>query len=325
MYPGSRGLWAYVLGAAALFCFAVIASLYGPNVLAAAVYVAPVAVCTARRQLRRALVLAGCAAAAGGVTLGPEVALQYGVAAALGLPIGIGVARQWSYGRIVSVVVALAALVVAANILFQWEQWIEASARMIDLAAVRFENAGEQAAEKEPVWDTALLETLKKQWPAIGLGAQFAFILIGVCLAVSLTAGWLRARFRVKGPRGTFRDMRPPEWLVWLAILAAAGCFWDHRWPVWTVRVVSWNAAIGLAAVYWLNGLSIAAYAVVNLQVHLVVGITVLVMMMYLGLSTPVLCLVGLFDTWADFRRRVDALAASRSGQRGPDDGNPDT
>lgn len=116
--------------------------------------------------------------------------------------------------------------------------------------------------------------------------------------------------------RGSFRQMRTPEWVVWIAIALAGLWFFDRAWPNAAVRLVTWNAAFALSAVYWVNGTSILMYAFGAFQPGVLVCCASVMILLMLGVH-PVLCAVGFFDTWSNFRRTVDRVIAARErGER---------
>jgi len=116
---------------------------------------------------------------------------------------------------------------------------------------------------------------------------------------------------------GGFRNFRPPDWLVWAAILSALGFFAYGRWPVALVRNVSWNAAIALAAVYWLNGLAVLVFALSALRLRPFLAAAIFLGMVVYPGTHAVFCGVGFFDTWAEFRPRLRrAIAARRARER---------
>jgi hypothetical protein len=114
--------------------------------------------------------------------------------------------------------------------------------------------------------------------------------------------------------------MRPPEWLVWVVIATAALWFADRQWPSEALRIVSWNVAIGLLAVYALNGLGIIVYGIAAWKPHPLLFFALLMVFIWAGMAM-LLPILGLFDTWSNFRAHIDRLAAGRDGpQHRPDD-----
>jgi uncharacterized protein YybS (DUF2232 family) len=158
------------------------------------------------------------------------------------------------------------------------------------------------------------LTRLRDSKHAVGFGVGFVFGLITASVYTSVTGGVLRRLLGRPGFAGSFKDFRPTEWLVWGAIAVALGCLLEYHWPNPVLRAVAWNSAIALASVYWFNGLSIVVYGVHVLRPGLLAFagfLLVVIALINLGMM-PVLGLVGLFDTWGDYRRKLDALGAAR-------------
>jgi uncharacterized protein YybS (DUF2232 family) len=310
----------YVLTAAVLFLLCVAATLLNLNPVATALFPIPVAVYVARGFPNRAAGLVACAGLAALVCGGDLRAFACYVSVAVcGAPLGLGLARRWTYGWTVTAVAALLYLAVVGNILAEWRaQQAEVNA-LCDAWIGDLEKQAKPTGESAPDNNTELLvrnmRWLKDHWPDIGLGSLLLSVLAAACIAVSALSAWFRRRFGAAGVRGSFRTMRTSEWLVWAAILAAGLCFVDSRWPELALRRVSWNAAVALAAIYWLNGLSVLVYALSVLHLHVVAYVAVFLLLISFGVH-PVLCFVGLFDTWGDFRRAVDKLAAAAEKRR---------
>ncbi len=118
---------------------------------------------------------------------------------------------------------------------------------------------------------------------------------------------------------GSFRAMRPPEWLVWCVIATALLWFADWRWPSEALRLVSWNAALGLVGIYWLNGLSVLVYGLWAWKPHPLTAAAIVLALLLLRLIY-LLSIAGLFDTWGDFRKKVDEMMAVRNLRDHPHD-----
>jgi len=305
-------MWSYAFTWGSLFSGGVLASVLGLAVLGMALFPVPVAAYWARRQREHSLGLVVCAMLVGLAGHGSGMAMvYYGLVASLGLLLGQGIAVGWSYGWTVAVVVAAAYGLVAGHTLLFWEaaraqaragldSWSAYLAQQVDVA-----EEGPQALMLEQIaW-------LGEHWAEVGLGLMFWPVLLAACAGLSLTASKLRRLDGAPALRGSFREMRTPEWVIWAAIVLAALWFVDRTWPSGLLRLGAWNAAFALSAVYWLNGLSILAYAFKALQPSLFVAGAVVVVLFLFGVH-PVLCFVGLFDTWGDFRRSVARLAAAR-------------
>ena len=105
--------------------------------------------------------------------------------------------------------------------------------------------------------------------------------------------------------------MRPPDGLAWAVIATALLWFADQQWPTDSLRIISWNAAFALAGLYWVNGLSIAGYAIAAFRPNPFM-IALLAVAAVLMNFISLLAIVGLFDTWGDFRRKIDEVLAAR-------------
>ncbi|MBN2308816.1 MAG: DUF2232 domain-containing protein [Candidatus Hydrogenedentes bacterium] len=318
----------------------------GPNALGFAIFIVPVAVYMARGRRWPAAGLVACAGLAallailgrgallrlfapsgepwlreGTVQGSLLTGLYFALEAGTGLILGVGLARRWPYGRIVALVTTVCFSVALVNDVLAWDVWKAQAEASFEAFGAQFRRmaqepgAGEAAARQLDAWTW-----LQGHWPYLAFGLNLSIILCAACVAVSLTAKLARQAFGGPVPTGSFREMRPSEWLVWAAIAVAVLWFVDQKWPSDPVRMIVWNSAIGLGAVYWLNGLSLFLYGVRALRPNMLVYAVVVLAMVYAGL-VPVLCCIGLFDTWGDFRRKVDALVAARNAQNGPGDG----
>jgi len=245
--------------------------------------------------------------------------------AALGILLGLGIAQRWHYGWIVAAVAGSAYALVAGHMLAFWEAsqaharvWLDAwAAQLADRAGPADE--GPQALMLEQVaW-------LRQHWAEVGLGVMFWPILIGACVVLSVAVRRVRRLADVPGPLGSFREMRTPEWVVWIAIVLAVLWLTGRVWPNALLRLVTWNSAIALSALYWINGVSVLVYIFDALRPALIACCAVVMVIFLLG-AHPVLCFVGLFDTWGDFRKVADRVAAARkrAQQAADDDGRDD-
>lgn len=315
----------YALLAAALFLGCVFFAFLGLSPLELVLFPLPVAACVAQRRPLRALGLAGVAAFAGAVVLGGARAVVfYGLFAALGAPFGLGLWKGWPYGRTVLAASACAFALVAGIVLLSWPEWTAFSTLFWDAAVTELET---EAAHHGGERVQAVVESMtwfRDHVADVGFGLMLWMTAAASCVALSALWAWARRRLPAAGLRGSFRQMRVSEWLVWAAIAVAGLWFIDRQWPIPALRMVSWNAAAALAGVYWLNGVSVAAYGFDVLRPHLFVCMAAIVVLITFGVH-PVFCFVGLFDTWGNFRRVIDAMAAARrqrdeTGGPGDDD-----
>ncbi len=306
-------------------------------------YVVPVAVCTHFQEWRRSIYLilgAFMAAFAGGSPLLLSL-LQGGmmsrtelawwqtvglvamsaanalVVAAIGLPIGLGTARGWTYGRVVATTVAPYFLVVAAYLALCWDPFIRVLNAML---AASIEQLNLQSSQRGVEVTERLIDGVEwfgSNLFAFTVGVEFAMCLVVSCALVSITTIALRRRFADPGPIGSFRDLHPPDWLVWVAILTAALWFVEGGFGSSELRFATWNTAFGIGAIYFLNGCALFLYGMQALAPGPVVIVSVLFLLLMTG-PVYAMSLLGLFDTWANFRVRMDRLAqAIRDAQSG--------
>lgn len=273
----------------------------------------PVAVYATRGDRAKTAVLLAVAAGAGGLGAGAaDGALAGIVCASLGLVVAFGLIRAWRYGTIVVVTAALACAIEFGMMAGQWETmdaWAresheELTALIEGPDAAEFEAQGRMQRLKWAQW-------LYGHWLEIVPGLSVATVLMGMCVIVSTAGWWLRRSGAAFVSAGSFRTMRPPDWLVWSLIAVALMWFADRRWPSETLRVVSWNGAAALSGVYWLNGLSVLFYGLSVLKPAPIMTAAIVMAMVFLNVAS-LLPVVGLFDAWGDFRRKFDALAAAR-------------
>ena len=324
-------------------------SVLGPLVL-------PIAVAIQRvsrgqgRALTLVAVITGCAFAGAGNVVS---AGYFGLAALLGVLLGHGIERQWSYGRCVAVFACGAYLFVAGAVLATWDESRAYAVKFLDDQIEQWRDAAGVAGTPdapsgnetvEDALDTpetaavaaapgardsqvpglaetvAMFRWLQQHWNETNLGLAFWPILFGALFVVGFTGRWLRLKLRRPGPVGSFREMRPPDALVWAAIAAAVAILADRQWPNEMLRAISWNAGIGLAAVYWVNGLAVAVFTVVAVRLHPLFAVVALVLLFMSPGVHGVLCGVGFFDTWGEFRVRLVRVLEARRHRDEDDD-----
>ena len=276
----------------------------------------PAALSFATGRHTRALVVVGGAMLVALVSREPAL-VQFALLVALGLPLGFGLSRGWTYGRVVALVAVLAFAAMAVPALIAWDTWIAEAGQFHRHLVDLIESAGEQGVDDASERVIALsLWLFVDHWAYVGFGVLFGPVLMVVCGTVSLAAAALRLTRASAAPKGSFREMRTPEWAVWLGILLAVLWFVDQRWPVSGLRAFVWNAALILAAVYWMNGISVVAFGLGLWRLHPAVhAAAVIALVVTCGALMP--CAVGLFDTWADFRGRLKAWDDARRSSSG--------
>jgi hypothetical protein len=294
----------------------------GLHPLAMAMFPVPIALYWAVGMPGRSLgLVAGAGVAAGFATGSPALVGLYVAIADLGVLIGVACTRRWSYGWTVAMVTVLGFSLMAVMITAGWEAWQKDATIVINARIADLEKDTAPGTASDVV--AAMVEVLRwvdLNWRFLSLGMLFASALLMVSVILSFIVARLR-RVGADTVRGCFSDARTPEWLVWLAIVLALMWFVDKRWPNDILRLITWNSAVGLAFVYWMNGFSILIYVMSVFKVATFLFYAVIVGMFYLNLL-PVLFPVGFFDTWWDFRKRA-ARAAEARFSRPPEDKEP--
>lgn len=304
----------------ALFVGCVFASGRGLDAFSMVAFPSAVGLYWARGKGAQSLGLILCAVLVALVSAGSwHTMTYYALVAALGVIIGAGAARHWRYGWIVVAATCCGYLVVAGQAVV-FSESLQAHARSaLDMLAAQFSVKTEAVDGSRQELLLSQVVWFRDHLADVGLGIMFWPVLAGACASLSLVTGMLRRAGDAAAPRGSFGEMRTTEWLVWAAILLAASWFVERSWPNAVQRLITWNAAVALAAVYWINGISILAYGFHMLHPTWVVCFAVGMVLFLFGMH-PVLCFVGLFDTWSNFRKVVDKVAAARKRASGSTD-----
>ena len=214
--------------------------------------------------------------------------------------------KRLSFGWCVSVVTGV---VFGFMLMFSMLHWDEV--RTEASASLRSQTLylEQLQAEQGESWQAQIDSNrwLLKNFDHLAFGSMFSTILMLSIAAVSLVA-W-SARKKGLALQGRFSTMRPPDWLVWVAIATALAALAEYHWPNDVVRLISWNTGTGLFTIYWLNGVACVIYLVTTLQLNLLMVVvfvlTTLVIMPEVG---PLFSVLGFFDTWLELRQKVDKL-----------------
>ena len=295
--------------ALALVVYGVVLALFGQ--LALIIAPLPIAVAMARGQGRLAGGYLGTLVVVG--VAGPVGALGLLVSGALGAAAGWGMRRRLAYSGLVIGVAALAVGLNALSVLVQWDETVEEVNSSYEELGLHIEDAVEEGLSEQTIANLRVRHWLLGHWDDVYLGMTFSGMLVLACMVVGATAKWLSLRDKVV-PSGAFMTFRPSDWLVWLLIGAALLWYADYRWPAVGFRFLSWNAGFAIAGVYWLDGLAILMYAVAALRPNALVLVAIVASLVLFGLA-PLLAILGLFDTWGDFRPRLDRFLEKRKSR----------
>lgn len=96
-----------------------------------------------------------------------------------------------------------------------------------------------------------------------------------------------------------YRTWRLPDKLIWLGIASAAAAFL----PLGGLRYIAVNTVILLSTVYCFQGLAICVFYMNKWNVPLLLRSFLYVMIIFQSFGTVLLLVLGVFDTWFDFRK----------------------
>ncbi|MCF6285089.1 MAG: YybS family protein [Candidatus Hydrogenedentes bacterium] len=231
----------------------------------------------------------------------------YVASASLGCLLGLLIQRGWSYRSRFAAIAGLASAGMAGSMAITWQASRHDMTIFMNARIAELEEQGEATEH----W-LEFFRWYDLNLAYFGIGSTIALVLLMTAYVLCVIDRRQRKASEKPQRRTTeFQRMRLPDWLVWVAIVVALLCFAEHRWPNEVLRIISWNAAIALASVYWLNGFSILLYALAVLKVTTLASVAIISGMFVFGLM-QLLGLFGLFDTWYDFRIRFRRLAMLR-------------
>ncbi len=180
--------------------------------------------------------------------------------------------------------------------------------------ALEMYGAGMKATDENADQVMALMTWMDDHWLYISFGMLFGVILLGVTTLQCILYRTLVAHGLISPPNFLFSRMRVPEHLVWVPIALAGLWFLDAWRPNDVVRFMAWNGAIAMACVYWLNGLSIGVHWVRVLQPRPIVVLLLVVAAIIFNFH-QFFAVVGFFDTWVNFRLKINRIAQTRVSQ----------
>lgn len=337
-FPGARSWAALAAGAASTVLVAVTALVAGlllglspANYLAilllfAIPLAAPVAVMAGWAGPSAGLWLTAAAWGASAPVAGPAEAVFVALPALAGLALASAVRGRWSFGwTLTAVAVVLIAAAFAHGAVHRED--VGAFARgLFGSATVESETgaaAAEDADEKLQLKTLSQsLRQLQAYWFSIGFGLSAALLMMLAAVLTLLGAAWTRFVLNRPAYGRPFRELRPPDHLVWLAIACAALGFVDWRWGAPLARHIAWNGGIALSAVYFLNGLAVLVYVMGLMKSRALLPLALLLVFLAYAGFYPTLAFVGLFDTWGEFRAKFQRLAdlARERAEKGPND-----
>ena len=140
---------------------------------------------------------------------------------------------------------------------------------------------------------------------AVSTAATFygALLAMAAMLASWLAWVWYQriAHAPVGPPSKPFRDFRFNDQLVWALVATIAVLLVGGASPV---HVAADNVLLVVLGLYWVRGLAVMTTALRRAS-PIVIGIVILIMLPMVAFVLVGFTLLGVADTWLDFRRRM--------------------
>lgn len=187
----------------------------------------------------------------------------------------------------------------------EWSERIHAFAQAVD--------DGETSGEGMQ----ALFTWLDAHWAYVSFGMLFGVVLLTMVMACSVLYRILDIAGLAYSDNRYFSRIRVPEHLIWAVIIVAGLWFLDQSRPNDAIRFIAWNSAVAMAVIYWINGLAVMTCMLQILNVRPLWMYSLLLGLFILNIH-HIFAVVGLFDTWFDFRLKVQRLVAARQADDNP-------
>ena len=272
----------------------------------------PVAANTVSQQPNRAKVYMLVAGLAGimGIVLGNGLAIVPCVLYALmGYPVAWAILRGVAYRTLVMRATGFVFFTQILLVNFQRERIAADLQNLVEFYQNQLNDLGTGTLSDQQERNLNTFIWLFENWRDVYIGFSFAGAVIGVCVMVAWTYRMVRSKTDVE-PQGSFADFRPHDATVWIAIAAALLGFVHYYAPMPILQTLCLNTAAGLLALNTLNGLSILLYGLNALKPNPFLALLVVMALFVFG-GVVMLSMVGLFDTWGEFKKRIDARVQS--------------
>ena len=279
--------------------------------LLAAVAPFPIIALRVRASLGAALLATLLAAATIGTVLSPGHAVFFlAVLAAPGLLMGEAMARGRGLRKGCAWAFALLTFQIGTALLFYGPEMAAGVLQPIDqyrspefLAEMRSSGLPPERVEELSQQFLSLQQMLQVVYPAVFIIAAALMVLVNA----TLLAGYLARRDPGWLDGGEFEDIR---WGLGLSVaFVAAGL--AVLAPV--LRPAAYNVLLVLGFFYALQGFAVVGYYARRLAAPLLLRIAVMVLVLVNPWAPQILGLIGLFDTWFDFRKWAQPPAARPS------------
>jgi hypothetical protein len=227
----------------------------------------------------------------------------------MGFPLGWAILNRIEYKPLLKRLIAFVLVTQVVLTALQWEQVETEMLYVLEQYQAQLDGPEAKSLTDQQEQNLNMIIWLRENWRKVYFGSSFAGILMGVCLSIGWTYRAIRKRGVVE-PIGSFTEFKPHDAIIWFAIGTALMLFANDYSPSPFLHTLSLNAVVGLFALYTLNGLSILLYGLNELKPNPILAILILMTMFMFG-GIMMLGIVGLFDTWGEFRKRIDVRVQS--------------
>lgn len=237
----------------------------------------------------------------------PNLVIPNILMSTMGWLIAWAIQQQVPYTTLVTRLLGFVLIVQLATTAIRWEDGALERQELRTRVQQQLDGPEAKSFTDQKITNLNMQIWLLEHWQDVFVGFTFGGVLAGLCISISWifrilrkTTGWI--------PKGVFTDLRPHDAVVWLSIVVALLWFWNSQDPQPWLQVISYNGAIGLIALYGLNGLGILMYGLDVLKPNPILSLAFLLLLFILG-GYIMLGILGLFDTWGEFRKRIDTRA----------------
>lgn len=143
------------------------------------------------------------------------------------------------------------------------------------------------------------LYQMKKIVPVI-LPSLFGSLVLLLCWFTMVVANILLGKGGNKTPWPAYQYWKLPKWLIWTVIC----CGVISLLPVDSMRILTINCLILLSVVYCYQGLAITVFFMNRWNVPILLRSFLYVMIVFQSLGTLLLLILGIAESWFDFRKQ---------------------
>jgi uncharacterized protein YybS (DUF2232 family) len=220
----------------------------------------------------------------------------------MGTVMGYGIRREWAAAKVIGF---SGLILAAASVLFVVIAWVETDGELVKVLEQDLQGAISGAMKQ---FGTQSPETQALESTLIGSVPLMVRVMPGITFASALGIPWLNLlaarRYCSKMAlefcvRENLKCWKSPEVLVWPVI--ASGLSLLLPWA--DLQIVALNVLIVLGSIYFIQGLSIAAFYFEKWNMPFSLRCLIYAIVMLQQFASLATAALGLFDMWFDFRK----------------------